>query len=125
MGSITNLGKYLFLVPFLMFGISHMTKADMMAGMVPSFIPGGSFWVYLTGIGMLAFVASALLGKYDKLGAVLTAALCLIMALTIHLPAIMEGSNMMAMPSFLKDVGLAGGALMYAGAFAKDNSIVG
>ncbi len=121
--SLTKIGKYLFLVPFLMFGITHLTKANDMAGMVP--IPGGSIWVYLTGIGMLAFVASALLGKYDKLGAILTGVLCLVFALTIHLPGVMEGTNMMAMPSLLKDIGLAGGALMYAGAYSRDNSLVG
>jgi hypothetical protein len=51
MGSLTNLGKYLFLVPFLMFGINHFTKADMMSGMVPSFIPGGAIWVYVISHG--------------------------------------------------------------------------
>jgi putative oxidoreductase len=125
MGNLTKLGKYLFLAPFLMFGINHLTKADMMAGMVPSFVPGGSIWVYLTGIGMLAFVASALLGKYDKLGAVSLAGLCLVYALTVHLPSVMDGSNPMAIVSLLKDLGLAGGALMYAGAYARDNSVIG
>ena len=125
MSSLTNIGKYLFLVPFLMFGISHLTKAGDMAGMVPSFIPGGSIWVYITGIGMLAFVASGLLGKYDKLGAMAVAGLCLIYALTVHLPSLMSGTNPMAIVSLLKDIGLAGGALMYAGAYARDNSIVG
>jgi putative oxidoreductase len=124
MGSITNLGKYLFLVPFLMFGINHFTKAGMMAGMVPSFIPGGVAWVYLTGLVMLAFVACALLGKYDKLAAIGVATLCAIFALTVHLPAFMGGDGM-AIVSLLKDVGLTGGALMYAGAYARDNSIIG
>ena len=125
MSSLTKLGKYLFLVPFLMFGISHLTKANDMAGMVPKYIPGGAIWIYLTGIAMLAFVASALIGKYDKLGAILTAVMCILFALILHLPGVMDGSNMMAMPSLLKDIGLAGGALMFAGAYARDNSLVG
>jgi putative oxidoreductase len=121
---LTNIGKYLFLLPFLGFGVNHLRSANMMAGMVPTFIPGGSFWVYFTGLGMLAFVASALLGKYDKLGAYLTAAMCVIFALTLHLPAMM-GGDQMAIVGFLKDLGLAGGALMFAGTLAKDNSLVG
>ena len=119
--SLTKLGKYLFLVPFLLFGINHLRSADMMAGMVPSFVPGGSIWVYITGLAMLGFVASALLGKYDKLAAVLTAALCLIYALTVHLPALMGGDGM-AIVSLAKDIGLAGGALMYAGSYAQDSA---
>ena len=123
--SITNLGKYLFLVPFLMFGINHFTKADMMAGMVPKMFPGGVAWVYLTGAAMLAFVVSALLGKYDKFMALAMALMCLVFVLAIHLPSVMDGTNPMAMPNLLKDLGLAGGALMFAGAYARDNSIVG
>jgi putative oxidoreductase len=74
---------------------------------------------------MVAFVASALLGKYDKLAAMAVAALCLVFALTVHLPALMGGKDGMAIVSLLKDIGLAGGALMYAGAYARDNSIIG
>ncbi len=122
---LTNIGKYLFLTPFLVFGINHFMMANMMSGMVPSFIPGGTFWVYLTGLGMVGFVASALLGKYDKLAAYLLAAMCLIFALTIHLPSLMGGKDPMAIVSLLKDLGLAGAALMYAGTMAKDNSLVG
>jgi putative oxidoreductase len=117
--SISKLGKYLFLVPFLVFGINHLRMADMMGKMVPSFIPGGSIWVYLTGLGMLGFVASALLGKYDKLAALLTAAMCLIFVFTMHIPALMGGDGM-AIVSLVKDIGLAGGALMFAGTFAQD-----
>jgi putative oxidoreductase len=123
LNSITKLGKYLFLIPFLMFGISHLTKANDMTPMVP--LPGGSIWVYLTGLGMLGFVASALIGKFDKLAAVLTAVMCLVFALSVHLPGVMNGTNAMGIISLLKDVGLAGGALMYAGAYARDNSLVG
>jgi putative oxidoreductase len=118
--SISKLGKYLFLVPFLLFGINHLRSADMMAGMVPKFVPGGALWVYITGLGMLAFVASALFGKYDKLGALLLGALCLIYAFTVHLPALMGGDGM-AIVGFAKDIGLAGGAFMYLGSFAKDS----
>lgn len=119
--NLSTIGKYLFLVPFAGFGISHFMMADKMAGMVP--IPGGVVWVYITGLAMLAFVASVLLGKYDKLAAVLLAALMLLMVMLIHIPGM--SSNQMAMPSMLKDIGLAAGALMYAGSLSRDNSIIG
>ena len=120
--TLTGLGKWLLMIPFAAFGIMHLLGADKMAGMVP--IPGGSLWVYLTGLGMIAFAASIVLGKYDKLGAVLTASMLIVFILTIHLPAAMKGDQMSIM-GLLKDLGLAGGALLYAGAYAKDSSYAG
>ena len=117
--TLTGLGKWLLMIPFAAFGIMHLLGADKMAGMVP--IPGGSLWVYLTGLGMIAFAASIVLGKYDKLGAVLTALMLVVFILTLHLPAAIKGDQM-GMMGLLKDLGLAGGALLYAGAYAKDGS---
>ena len=58
MNALLNLGKYLFAVPFLIFGAFHFMSAEQMGGMVP--IPGGAIWVYLTGIGMIAAAVSIL-----------------------------------------------------------------
>ena len=122
LNSITSLGKWLFIIPFAAFGIMHFLGADKMAGMVP--IPGGAIWVYITGLGMLAFALSVILGKMDKLAALLLTVLLLLMVVLIHLPSVMKGDQM-AMGGLLKDIGLAGGALMYARGFAQDSSVVG
>lgn len=97
-----------------------------MADMVPAYFSGGSLWVYLTGFAQIAFATSAILGKYDKLAATLCALMLLIFILTLHLPGLsnMEMSKL-AMTNMLKDLGLIGGAMMYASSFAKDNSIIG
>jgi uncharacterized membrane protein YphA (DoxX/SURF4 family) len=112
----TTVAKVLFAVPFLIFGLFHFMNAEAMSGMVPSFIPGGVFWVYLTGLGLLAAPIAILTGKQAHLACLLLGAMLLIFALTIHLPAVM-GGDMNAMPNFLKDVALAGGAFTYAGIF--------
>ena len=122
LNSITSLGKWLFIIPFAAFGIMHFLGADKMAGMVP--IPGGAIWVYITGLGMLAFALSVILGKMDKLAALLLTVLLVLMVVLIHLPNVMKGDQM-SMISLLKDIGLAGGALMYARGFAQDSSVVG
>jgi putative oxidoreductase len=119
--SLTGLGKWLLIIPFAAFGIMHLMGADKMAGMVPSYFPGGTLWVYLTGLAQIAFAASVVLGKFDKLGAVLTALMLIVFILTIHLPGAMKGDQM-SMIGLLKDLGLAGGALLYAGSYAKDGS---
>jgi putative oxidoreductase len=123
MNQITSLGKFLFLIPFFFFGVRHLTGANDMKGMVPSFLPGGVLWVYVTGIGMLAFVVANMIGKYDKLAGVLLAIMLIIFACAVHLPQ--QGTNPMWMIGFVKDLGLAGGALMLADKYARDNSIIG
>ncbi len=126
MNSILNLGKYLYAIPFAIFGLMHLASGPQMAGMVP--LPGGAIWVYITGVGLIAAAVSMLIGKYDKLGTALLGLMLLIFALSIHLPGVMSGDEarvMSSMPNFMKDLSLAGAAWMYAGSLAKDSSVIG
>jgi putative oxidoreductase len=123
MNQLTSIGKFLYLIPFFFFGVGHLTGANDMKGMVPSYLPGGVLWVYLTGLAMLGFVVATMLGKFDKLAAVLLAIMLIIFACVVHLPQ--QGTNPMWMIGFVKDIGLAGGALMIADKYARDNSIIG
>ncbi|MFN0200472.1 MAG: DoxX family protein [Bacteroidia bacterium] len=121
MEKVTSLGRYIFAVPFLVFGLFHFMKANDMAAM--SFI--GVSGVYLSGAGLVAGAISMFIGKYDKLASLLMAVLLLLFIATIHAPGLSDPSNQTAMGGLLKDLGLLGGCLMYAHAFAKDNSVVG
>ncbi len=107
-------GRYIFCIPLIMFGINHLTKANMMAGMVP--VPGGVFWVYFTGVAMLLGAIGIItnLKGLGSLAAFLTGVLILIYVLSIHLPGVInakdEMSRMMPMLATLKDLGMVGGA---------------
>lgn len=123
MNAIIKLGKYLYAIPFALFGLMHFANAGMMAGMAP----GGVAMVYFTGAALVAAAVSILIGKMDKLAAVLLAVMLLIFVMAIHLPGVMsgdEGKMMASMPAMLKDIALAGAALMYAG-MAKDDAVIG
>ena len=126
MNAIINLGKYLYAIPFAIFGIMHFMNADAMAGMAPF---GGAIMVYITGLALVAAAVSIIIGKMDKLASVLLAAMLLIFVFAMHLPGLMSaGDNeqmaQMFMTSMLKDTALAGAALMYA-SMAKDDSVIG
>ena len=116
----SKISRYLYAIPFILFGVFHFMGADQMAGMVP--IPGGAIWVYITGLAMLAAGVSLILGKMDYWAGIGLGVLLLIYALTIHLPGVIEGGNQMAMPSMLKDTALAGAAFMMAGMGSKTMS---
>lgn len=110
---ISAIGKYLFALPMIIFGLFHFMNANAMAGMVP--IPGGIFWIYLTGLALLLSGLSIIIKKYDDWSSFLLAALLLVFVLTIHLPGVITGGEMaqMSMTNLLKDLALAGGALIY------------
>ncbi len=119
MKHIKSIGRYLFTVPFAMLGLTHLFMAKEMAGVVPSYVPGGIFWVYAIGLALLAASVSFIIQKHTYLAGLLTAALMLIFAFTIYLPDLI-GGNQMAMPMLLKDLGLGGGALLLASNYQED-----
>jgi hypothetical protein len=97
-----------------MFGVSHFAQAEKMAGMVP--VPGGVFWVYFTGVAMLA-AGVAIITNFKGLGslaAFLAGVLILVYVLTIHLPGVINAKDAMTrmtpMIATLKDLGMVGGA---------------
>jgi uncharacterized membrane protein len=108
----STLGKLLFALPFLIFGVFHIMKAKEMAGMVPAFLPVHIFWIILTGLGLIAAAISLMINKYVKLSMFLLAVLLLVFILLIHIPAI---KNPMFEPmGLLKDMALMGAALYFA-----------
>lgn len=112
----TTVAKYLFALPFAVFGLMHFINAQAMAGMVP--IPGGVFFVYLTGLALILATVSIIIGKKTKLATLLLGIMLLVFALSIHLVSVI-GGDMTSLGQFLKDTSLAGAAFFYSGQ-AKD-----
>lgn len=109
-------GKYLYALPFAVFGLFHFINASSMAGMVP--IPGGQFWVYFTGVALIAAAVSIIMNIKVRLACTLLGIMLLVFALSIHLPGVIGADNpqsmQMSMTSLLKDLALAGGAFFIA-----------
>lgn len=120
MNAIYALGKYLFAIPFAIFGIFHFMGADNMAEMAF----GQPILVYVSGVALLAASISIIIGKYDRLATVLLALMLLLFVGLVHLKGAMNGDQM-SMISLLKDLMLAGAALLYAKNEAKDHSVIG
>jgi putative oxidoreductase len=110
-------GRILFSLPFLVFGVFHLMNSGAMAGMVPSYLPGGIFWVILTGLALIAAAISLYIKKMVRLAMLLLALFLVITALAIQLPGLSNPNPQMAqmaLPGLLKDLGLAGAALFMA-----------
>lgn len=106
-------GQIIYAIPLLIFGLFHFINANQMSGIVPSWLPFSVFWVYLTGLGLLAASVSFLMNKKVELAGKLLALMLIIFVLTIHLPGVI-GGNEMSMPGLLKDLAMAGAALYFA-----------
>ena len=122
MKKIINAGKWIFVLPFLMYVGLHFGKADMGASFVPSFIPYPLFWDYFTGICILCFITSCLIGKFDQLAALLMAFYVFLMIFLVHIPRASTSDNDML--NIFRNLMVVGGLLMYAGAYAKDKRVV-
>lgn len=122
MNALTGIAaRILFTIPFLGFGVRHLMYGSQMAGMVP--VPGGTIWVYVTGIAMILASAAAITKIQGKNAMLLLALLLLIYAFSIQLPAMLSSDMAIKMGgtvSFYKDLGLMGGALILAGVFDRE-----
>jgi putative oxidoreductase len=105
--------RILFAIPFLAFGAMHLMGADQMAGMVPSWLPGGVLWIYITGLAQIAGGLAIILDKMMPLASNLLALLMLVYVILIQYPMLAnEVTRQIGMAGVLKDLGLAGGALL-------------
>lgn len=120
MSTLGMIGRTLYALPMIGFGSLHLMQGSAMAGMVP--IPGGTFWVYLTGLALIAAAIAILTGKWAALATGLLGLMLLSFALTIHLPGVMGAADAAAqqasMSNLFKDTALAGAAWALSAMFA-------
>ena len=105
MKSLGFVGKLMFALVIAFFGAGHLMNADMMSGMVPSYMPAPIIITYLVGVALIASAVSLLIGKKAQLAMTLLGVMLLLIALMVHLPG-----GEASMPMLLKDLGLAGAA---------------
>jgi hypothetical protein len=138
MDKILHLGKYIFPLSFLLYVGLHLGKPEVGASFVPDYIPFPYFWNYFTLVCIVAFIVSALVGKYDKLAYSMMALYVILMAFLVHLPRAMGyelgienmSSDMtrereLEMVNFFRNLMVTGALLGFAKFVAKDTRVVG
>ena len=77
----------LFLGGFMILGgIQHFVYADFVAQLVPSWIPGTRFWVYFTGIALIAGGLGILIPKTQRLAATMSGIMIFLWVVLLHIP---------------------------------------
>ncbi len=116
----TVVARILYGLPMIIFGIFHFIAGGGMAGMIP--IPGGIFWVYLTGVALILAGIAIIIKNRARLACLLLALMIAIFTLTIHVPGILDPNNMqMEMMNTLKNLVMIGGALGFAHIFERES----
>lgn len=122
MEKLTQFGRLLFILSFSMYVMLHIALPDVgVNDFVPKFLPAPYFWNYFTGACILAWMVSALIGKLDRLAALLMALYILIVIVFVHAPK--AADNQMDMLNIFRNSNMIGGLLMYAAAFARDRRL--
>lgn len=115
---ISRIAIYMLAAVMFYFGIRHLLYPDVLVVTVPDFLPGGKFWVYLTGVAFILAAVSFFINLWVRTAAYLLALLLFLIVFTIHLPNYMQTADVayqqMAMTNMLKDAALAAFALYIA-----------
>jgi|ERR1700744_221858 putative oxidoreductase len=116
--TLSKIGTIFYALVIGFFGINHFIEGTGMQKMVPSFLPGGVVWVYLTGTCLIAAAIAFLINRQVRLAGLLLCLFLLLIVLTVHLPAVIHapdfGSRRFPMTNLIKDTGLAAAALLVA-----------
>lgn len=116
--TLSKIGTIFYALVIGFFGINHFLNGTGMQKMVPSFLPGGVIWVYITGTCLCLAAIAFLINKQARLAGLLLCLFLLLIVLTVHLPAVMNAvdNNARRFPltNLIKDTGLAAAALLVA-----------
>ena len=116
MKTIAEMGRLLYGLPLIVFGIFHFINTRALKAIVPSIIPGDTFWVILTGAALIAAGISIVIKKQIQTTSYFLAIMLVCFVLLVHLPSALEG-DMTAINAVLKDTALAGGAILLGSYF--------
>jgi len=120
MNKLSSLGRILYALPFLVFGINHFVMYDYYMGQLTSFIPSGGYLIILTGLLLIVASLSFIFNRFVRIVALSLAGMLLVFIAAIHIPNLFDEQNkMVGLISLLKDTSLLGGALMVAGSAKK------
>lgn len=108
------IGRILFAFMFVMSGLNHLTKADHMVGYAQfKGVPSPKLAVQGSGVVLVLGGLSVILGVWADLGAIVLAALLIVMAVKMHNFWTIEDpqAKQADMIGFMKNISMAGGAI--------------
>jgi uncharacterized membrane protein len=114
-GKILPFGRLFFAIPIAVFGSEHFTLTASIAKIVPRWIPGPTFWVYLVGAAFLCAGLSMASLVQGRLAGALVGMTMLTFVLLMDLPAaVAKPDNRFAWALALRQLAFSGGGFALA-----------
>jgi hypothetical protein len=88
LGKLIPLGRVLFSIPIISFGMLHFLYAKDVADYVPSWVPNHMFWTYLAGTALIGSGLAIILKIKSRLAATLLGAMIFSWFIMLHIPRV-------------------------------------
>jgi len=122
--SVAKLGRYGFAIALLVFCIVNFIYHDVIAGMIPAWIPGHQFWAYFTGIASFAAGVSILTRVQARLALTLLGIMYGSWVLVIHIPYVAAHPHERGMwTDMFITLALSGGSWFLAGSMPPERTV--
>lgn len=115
-GTLVALGRLLFAISLVVFGIQHFLYARFIATLIQSWMPAHLFWAYFVGVAFVASAMAMAARKYGRLAAALLGLMFLLWVISLHLPRVAAAAhNGNEWTSMIVALAMCGGAWIVAG----------
>ena len=91
--TIPPLGRFLYGVPMVVFGIQHIMYAAFIASLIPTWVPGNYFLAYSTGLALVAAGVSIIVEWMNRWGSMCLGSMILLFIAILHIPAVMANPS--------------------------------
>ncbi|HWF90957.1 MAG TPA: hypothetical protein VN684_01675 [Terriglobales bacterium] len=88
LAGLGTLGRILYGVPLIVFGIQHFLYAQFISTLIPVWIPRRLFWAYFVGTAFIAAAVSIATKGQARLAAILLGAMFLSWVIIVHAPRV-------------------------------------
>lgn len=113
------LGPLFYAAPLAAFGTEHFTRAEIIASIVPEWMPWHHFWAYFVGACFIAAALSLVTRIQARLAASLLAVTFFLFVVLMDIPGWAENPrNRFALTLALRELSFSGGALALAASLA-------
>ena len=97
------IGRILYALSFIGFGINHFRKVSEIADYIPDYIPFAVVWVYFTGVAFILSGISIGFNFKSRISGILLAAMLLLFIVILYLPSL--SSSKMAIATYIAFIG--------------------
>jgi uncharacterized membrane protein len=108
------LGPLLLAGFLILAGIQHFAYAPFVAHLIPAWIPQPLFWVYFTGVALVAGGVGILVPKTARLAATLAGVMLLLWVLMLHIPRAVTLKDAAEVAGIFEALAMSGAAFLVA-----------